>query len=99
MKIANRPLRLFLSLYALFVRLFVCLFCLSYSHRYNKEPTAPPDSEDTPGEITPPKRSRLLTGAGTETDTDTDSLKPSQTDDKPRRSNRNKMRRSLSVGM
>ena len=95
MKITDRPLRLFLTLYAL----FVCLFCLSYSRRYNKEPTAPPDSEDTQGEITPPKRRRLLTGAGTETDTDTDSLKPPQTDVKPRRSNRNKMRRSLSVGM
>ena len=72
MKITDRPLRLFLTLYVL----FVCLFCLSYSRRYNKEPTAPTDSEATPGEITPPKRRRLLTGDGTETDTDTDSPKP-----------------------
>ncbi|XP_067932642.1 rac GTPase-activating protein 1-like isoform X2 [Watersipora subatra] len=63
---------------------------------YSVEPTAPPESE----EKTPPKRRRLL-GGDTETSIETDDSStrpPPQTDVKPRRSSRNKMKRSLSAG-
>ena len=63
---------------------------------FSVEPTAPPESE----EKTPPKRRRLL-GGDTETSIETDDSStrpPPQTDVKPRRSSRNKMKRSLSAG-
>lgn len=65
--------------------------------KYPKEPTAPPESDDT----TPPKRVRRLVGGDTETSVETDdsSLRvPPQTEVKLRRSSKNKMKRSLSVG-
>ena len=64
--------------------------------RYPVEPTAPPESD----ERTSPKRRRLL-GGDTETSVETDdsSLRPPpQSEVKLRRSSRNKMKRSLSVG-
>ena len=64
--------------------------------RYPVEPTAPPESD----ERTSPKRRRLL-GGDTETSLETDdsSLRPPpQSEVKLRRSSRNKMKRSLSVG-
>lgn len=68
--------------------------------RYPKQPTAPPESEDTHEEKTSPKRRRLV-GGETETSTETDdSLRPPpKTEGKLRRSSRNKIKRSLSVGM
>jgi len=68
--------------------------------KYSKPPTAPPpESEGTGGDLTPPKRRRLV-GGETETSVDTeDSLRPApQTEVKLRRSTR-RHNRSLSAGM
>ncbi|KAF6020154.1 hypothetical protein EB796_021527 [Bugula neritina] len=67
--------------------------------KYSKPPTAPPpESEGTGGDLTPPKRRRLV-GGETETSVDTeDSLRPApQTEVKLRRSTR-RHNRSLSAG-